>query len=119
MLCCVFFFSGRGRHPRCALVTGVQTCALPISASLGLTAYMSLLFLLMLRSWVSNPLHDLAAAVRRVGRGELGEAVAVTSTDELGELAIALNEMQAGRSEESRGGKECVSRCRSRWTPEQ
>src|SRR3546814_191260 len=26
-----FFFSSRGRHTRCALVTGVQTCALPIS----------------------------------------------------------------------------------------
>src|SRR3546814_6629316 len=29
MLC--YFFSSRRRHTRCALVTGVQTCALPIS----------------------------------------------------------------------------------------
>src|SRR3546814_3273071 len=36
-LCCLcvvmfvfFFFSSRRRHTRCALVTGVQTCALPI-----------------------------------------------------------------------------------------
>src|SRR3546814_1629205 len=28
-----FFFSSRRRHTRCALVTGVQTCALPICAS--------------------------------------------------------------------------------------
>src|SRR3546814_6652640 len=28
--CVVFFFSSRRRHTRCALVTGVQTCALPI-----------------------------------------------------------------------------------------
>src|SRR3546814_715966 len=31
--CCIFvsvFFSRRRRHTRCALVTGVQTCALPI-----------------------------------------------------------------------------------------
>src|SRR3546814_8184569 len=33
--CCLlelvfFFFSSRRRHTRCALVTGVQTCALPI-----------------------------------------------------------------------------------------
>src|SRR3546814_12169235 len=39
MLCwCVvvfFFFSSRRRHTRCALVTGVQTCALPISAADG------------------------------------------------------------------------------------
>src|SRR3546814_2050802 len=26
-----FFFTSRRRHTRCALVTGVQTCALPIS----------------------------------------------------------------------------------------
>src|SRR3546814_4836872 len=26
-----FFFSSRRRHTRCALVTGVQTCAIPIS----------------------------------------------------------------------------------------
>src|SRR3546814_4226211 len=34
VLLCVyisFFFSSRRRHTRCALVTGVQTCALPIS----------------------------------------------------------------------------------------
>src|SRR3546814_16394451 len=29
---CVFFFSGRSRHTRVSLVTGVQTCALPIYA---------------------------------------------------------------------------------------
>src|SRR3546814_2309453 len=28
-----FFFSSRRRHTRCALVTGVQTCALPICAA--------------------------------------------------------------------------------------
>src|SRR3546814_3836444 len=28
--CSFFFFSSRRRHTRCALVTGVQTCALPI-----------------------------------------------------------------------------------------
>src|SRR3546814_10550832 len=28
----MFFFSSRRRHTRCALVTGVQTCALPISS---------------------------------------------------------------------------------------
>src|SRR3546814_18388976 len=30
MLDVLFFFSSRRRHTRCALVTGVQTCALPI-----------------------------------------------------------------------------------------
>src|SRR3546814_18289002 len=30
----LFFFSSRRRHTRCALVTGVQTCALPIFRSI-------------------------------------------------------------------------------------
>src|SRR3546814_20901045 len=30
----IFFFSSRRRHTRCALVTGVQTCALPIDTPL-------------------------------------------------------------------------------------
>src|SRR3546814_9164493 len=30
----MFFFSSRRRHTRCALVTGVQTCALPISTTI-------------------------------------------------------------------------------------
>src|SRR3546814_18481265 len=33
----VFFFSSRRRHTRCALVTGVQTCALPISGAVRVT----------------------------------------------------------------------------------
>src|SRR3546814_7024409 len=31
---CFFFFSSRRRHTRCALVTGVQTCALPICSGI-------------------------------------------------------------------------------------
>src|SRR3546814_14509873 len=31
----MFFFSSRRRHTRCALVTGVQTCALPIFCMTG------------------------------------------------------------------------------------
>src|SRR3546814_2540366 len=33
MLCAFFVVSSRRRHTRCALVTGVQTCALPISTT--------------------------------------------------------------------------------------
>src|SRR3546814_4814784 len=33
LLFVLFFFSSRRRHTRCALVTGVQTCALPISVT--------------------------------------------------------------------------------------
>src|SRR3546814_9814994 len=45
-MCCVFFFSSRRRHTRCALVTGVQTCALPICSKRG--------FYLILRPSVSS-----------------------------------------------------------------
>src|SRR3546814_11359395 len=39
-----FFFSSRRRHTRCALVTGVQTCALPIcEAEAGLASLMAIL----------------------------------------------------------------------------
>src|SRR3546814_15264560 len=34
-ICVWFFFSSRSRHTRCAIVTGVQTCALPICAGQG------------------------------------------------------------------------------------
>src|SRR3546814_5797787 len=32
-MCVFFFFSSRSRHTRCALWTGVHTCALPILAN--------------------------------------------------------------------------------------
>src|SRR3546814_9789874 len=38
-MCTVFFFSSRRRHTRCALVTGVQTCALPILLASGVDLY--------------------------------------------------------------------------------
>src|SRR3546814_5983932 len=34
-MCVIVFFSSRRRHSICALVTGVQTCALPIYYSIG------------------------------------------------------------------------------------
>src|SRR3546814_5791497 len=45
-----FFFSSRRRHTRCALVTGVQTCALPISFSIALSGTMG-----MLRAMIRAP----------------------------------------------------------------
>src|SRR3546814_1324370 len=38
----VFFFSSSRRHTRCALVTGVQTCALPILLRMSNSAYYGL-----------------------------------------------------------------------------
>src|SRR3546814_7217530 len=52
MLMCLFFFSGRRRHTSCALVTGVQTCALPI-------------YVFSLGDVCSAPNSKTAAAVRK------------------------------------------------------
>src|SRR3546814_9675798 len=72
-----FFFSSRRRHTRCALVTGVQTCALPIS---------------------------MVIVVSRSSLPKFSRSTPSSSP-------------RAPRSEERRVGKECVSTCRSRWSP--
>src|SRR3546814_1239336 len=84
-----FFFSSRRRHTRCALVTGVQTCALPI-----LTA-------------VAERQAEIAQQLASV-------AIAAEGLADQRRSAPALRVL---RSEERRVGKECVSTCRSRWSP--
>src|SRR3546814_4922998 len=84
---CFFFFSSRRRHTRCALVTGVQTCALPI-------------------------LDEAAAAwPERLRFFPVGCGCPISYDEWL--LLTCL----ADRSEERRVGKECVSTFRSRLSP--
>src|SRR3546814_7153800 len=94
----VFFFSSRRRHTRCALVTGVQTCALPIFHRRGGGEH-------ALDLGEDRRGRILARQQRRVeiGRYRGGEGREVGA--------------EIGRSEERRVGKECVSTCRSRWSP--
>src|SRR3546814_8238237 len=93
LLFIMFFFSSRRRHTRCALVTGVQTCALPIS---------------LLASEA-----DVAVAITGIA-GPAGG----TASKPVGTVVFARAERDADpRSEERRVGKECVSTCRSRWSP--
>src|SRR3546814_15011246 len=93
---CSFFFSSRRRHTRCALVTGVQTCALPISCG---TPY---------RSEERCPAR-LAYQVCECTRSVPAQPSAIVrSTPSV---------RSAARSEERRVGKACVSTCRSRWSP--
>src|SRR3546814_2895980 len=91
-----FFFSSRRRHTRCALVTGVQTCALPICRR------------------------------RFVGQAIVSEVDqrAASKIDDEGQVVLMgkagkrlLRHCGGERSEERRVGKECVSTCRSRWSP--
>src|SRR3546814_2708171 len=79
-----FFFSSRRRHTRCALVTGVQKCALPIS------------FNAQKKGTIS-------------GKGVLNNRISRASS--------SCSAACPRRSEERRVGKECVSTCRSRWSP--
>src|SRR3546814_7716502 len=82
-----FFFSSRRRHTRCALVTGVQTCALPI---------------------LCEYLLGFSGRVRR-----LGTIATLAPT----RAAPCRSEPLHLRSEERRVGKECVRTCRARWSP--
>src|SRR3546814_5063365 len=100
LFCFCFFFASRRRHTRCALVTGVQTCALPIYVA--------------------------ADLVLRIGEGlrlrsdVFGVADVRRQVGQLAREAHACGDRRGlvhARSEERRVGKECVSTCRSRWSP--
>src|SRR3546814_9014246 len=96
-----FFFSSRRRHTRCALVTGVQTCALPISVKRP-----------QIRKTVRNPLQGLL-------QQSMNSPVESShqKQQERPEKIMTVVWKNLRRSEERRVGKECVSTCRSRWSP--
>src|SRR3546814_10407462 len=87
----VFFFSSRRRHTGCALVTGVQTCALPICSIISPD-----------KQLLRQPAHFLAFGF---GTGLIPFAPGTAAT------------LIAMRSEERRVGKEGVSTCSSWWAP--
>src|SRR3546814_7106886 len=66
MLCCVccLFFSSRRRHTRCALVTGVQTCALPIWFAFVDMLMLAGVLILVAVLWTWSRLQPLAPAQR-------------------------------------------------------
>src|SRR3546814_3907462 len=106
-----FFFSSRRRHTICALVTGVQTCALPI--------YFQVV--------------NIAERVHRIRRRrDYQRAGSAPQPDGLHDAMLKLKAQGVDlqelaewllridiepRSEERRVGKECVSTCRARWSP--
>src|SRR3546814_8444947 len=103
-LCCVvsfesfFFFSSRRRHTWGALVTGVQTCALPICSGL-------------------SPLGPLACNTMAPDEGNMYLLGKEGSPELKDRFLKPMVEGRVRRSEERRVGKECVSTCRSRWSP--
>src|SRR3546814_3031429 len=114
----LFFFSSRRRHTRCALVTGVQTCALPICG---------MLFLedgefIKADEYFERVL-DEDPEENRAYWGKLLSKLQYKSNEEVMLHEQSLNEYDEYkkairfRSEERSVGKECVSTCRSRWSP--
>src|SRR3546814_5542866 len=93
----LFVFSSRRRHTRCALVTGVQTCALPISLI-----------------WAEAVTSDGRFVFRAQKKNHL-PYFKLDPGD--GWLLVKDPCILVQRSEERRVGKECVSPCRSRWSP--
>src|SRR3546814_19234235 len=87
----IFFFSSRRRHTRCALLTGVQTCALPI--------------------YRLNWKRRCAAPPPSFPRSSTRHAITGIPR------SSSLTRRRCLRSEERRVGKECASTCRSRWSP--
>src|SRR3546814_5862452 len=112
----VFFFSSRRRHTRCALVTGVQTCALPISSPTHLVGKIIPNRRDISRATmpgVTQAIYGWLAGSRHlIDVRFLFYSEAVLRVDE-DSLALHLEV----RSEERRVGKEGVSTCRSRWSP--
>src|SRR3546814_2476828 len=114
MVClfCVFFFSSRRRHTRCALVTGVQTCALPISLPYGRQCR-ELPSLFVDLAWHFS--HHLGQSRRHpIDRRDIHTTFGIVFR--IDRVEFAVHPVQQ-RSEERRVGNECVSTCRSRWSP--
>src|SRR3546814_15447947 len=77
----VFFFSSRRRHTRCALVTGVQTCALPISEERMTHATLFADSALLPDGWARDVLFDIATDgnLAAVIPGAAGDSRALTA----------------------------------------
>src|SRR3546814_4981665 len=111
-LCLYFFFSSRRRHTRCALVTGVQTCALPISLCMATQKRTQSIRILESLGTLSSDKGFLDSMV--TGGRLLRTRVCCPRCEVMARYQLAPPET---RSEERRVGKECVSTCRSRWSP--
>src|SRR3546814_7764821 len=97
----VFFFSSRRRHTRCAVVTGVQTCALPI-------------WLESVHTRRGEQVETCGFRCFQPGTEKVLHHVSIPHGLLVGTLRPRAN---SPRSEERSVGTECVSTCRSRWSP--
>src|SRR3546814_8150329 len=120
-----FFFSSIRRHTRCALVIGVQTCALPIWEDDVRGAAVGRGELVLDEAGKSAQVRNLKVIWRQVpkvsGNGHFSHRLAFSPDGQY--LFISSGERQKFdpaqdmRSEERRVGKECGSTCRYGWSP--
>src|SRR3546814_18295643 len=118
----MFFFSSRRRHTICALVTGVQTCALPISAE----QLLQVAALLLQRVLLAAQLHFLELAqtaqphvedrlALAVGEVELGDhhrlGIVLGADDSDHSVAVAKRDDVAADQNEPENGR---ASCRER-----
>ena len=71
----------------------LQRTDLALLLASGAALLVAVLMGLLLARTLTRPLQDLTQATQRVASGELGQEVAVRSSDEIGELAAAFNQM--------------------------
>src|SRR3546814_12044589 len=127
----LFFFSSRRRHTRCALVTGVQTCALPISTQPALVdvrhaAATCFFFDRLAGSALGADEQDAPAVgsqLAREGTGVLQHRQRLLEVDDVDaaaaaetvlvhfRVAVARAVTTVGRSEERMEGTECDRTC--------
>src|SRR3546814_20941129 len=108
----LFFFSSRRRHTRCALVTGVQTCALPIYVY----SVIDKPVWVVGGALVASPDRASQAPILGQVRDSAGpDGEAVPAKVPAAHAIVPPAPDPQPRAEQPREGKEWVSTCRSRW----
>src|SRR3546814_7026630 len=95
----LFFFSSRRRHTRCALVTGVQTCALPISVAAEQRVDQRLVLMLHLLGAVAQreaEMQETLHLVEQAGERRGQARVARRFGDRDVEVAVGAQEVEIG-----------------------
>ncbi|MGD0613125.1 MAG: ATP-binding protein [Anaerolineales bacterium] len=77
-------------------------------AALG-AALVALVLGIILARTLTHPVRDLTAAIHAMARGDLKQSVAITSGDELGELAAAFNQMSSDLDRLSRSRQQMTA----------
>src|SRR3546814_17936931 len=123
MLLLFVFFSSRRRHTRCALVTGVQTCALPISGNghfshrLAFSPDGQYLFISSGERQKFDPAQDMSVNLGKIVRLLPDGAIPPDNPfAEKGGVTAPIWSL-GHRSEERRVGNECGSTGRYRGSP--